>query len=105
MEREATFQYQILRVPDSEAANCLFINGTLIHRSKEEYPESAKVLSELGCETLELNGSEMAKAQVRSRVFNVSQQLHEAFLFDSLFQGALTCCSILIRKPKHIRSL
>lgn len=78
MEREATFQYQILRVPDSEAANCLYINGTLIHRSKEEYPESVKVFSELGCETLELNGSEIAKAQVRavSALLHIAQRLN-----------------------------
>jgi len=82
MEKEATFQYQILRVPDKEAANCLYINGTLIHRSPEEFPESAKVFEELACDKLDLNMSEMAKAQ-----------------------GALTCCSILIRKPKHIKNL
>ena len=64
MEREATFQYQILRVPDRDAANCLFINGTLIHRSSNECHESPKVFNELSCETLESNISEMAKAQV-----------------------------------------
>lgn len=64
MEREATFQYQILRVPDRDAANCLFINGTLIHRAADEFPESAKTFNELACETLESNISELAKAQV-----------------------------------------
>ena len=62
MEREATFQYQILRVPDRDAANCLYINGTLIHRA--EFHESTKVFNELACETLESNISEIAKAQV-----------------------------------------
>ena len=82
MEKEATFQYQILRVPHLEAANCLYINGTLIHCSAKQYPDSAKVFDEMNCETLELNISEIAKAN-----------------------GALTCCSILIRKPKHLKSL
>ena len=82
MEKEATFQYQILRVPDQDAANCLYINGTLIHRSAKEFPESAKVFEDIACEKLDLNVSELSKAQ-----------------------GALTCCSILIRKPKHIKSL
>lgn len=64
MEREATFQYQILRVPERDAANCLFINGTLIHRAADEFHESTKVFNELACETLESNISELAKAQV-----------------------------------------
>lgn len=64
MEREATFQYQILRVPDRDAANCLFINGTLIHRTSDEFNESTKVFNELACETLELDISEIAKIQV-----------------------------------------
>nr|CAH0102288.1 unnamed protein product [Daphnia galeata] len=85
MEREATFQYQILRVPDRDAANCLFINGTLIHRTSDEFNESTKVFNELACETLELDISEIAKI--------------------AKVQTALTCCSILIRKPKHIKSL
>lgn len=43
MEREATFSYQTLTVSEDEAANCLYINGTLIHRAIEEIPESFKV--------------------------------------------------------------
>lgn len=61
MEREATFQYQILRVPDRDAANCLFINGTLIHRTGDEFQESVKIFNELACDTLELDISEVAK--------------------------------------------
>ncbi|KAF5272511.1 hypothetical protein FQA39_LY18789 [Lamprigera yunnana] len=43
MEREATFGYQTLTLPEDEAANVLFLNGTLIHKSTEEIPESFKV--------------------------------------------------------------
>ncbi|XP_026317354.1 N(G),N(G)-dimethylarginine dimethylaminohydrolase 1 [Hyposmocoma kahamanoa] len=46
MEREATFSYQTLTVPEDEAANCLYVNGTLIHRAIEEIPESFKVFCE-----------------------------------------------------------
>ncbi|VVD00711.1 unnamed protein product, partial [Leptidea sinapis] len=42
MEREATFCYQTLTVPEDEAANCLFVNETLIHRAIEEIPNSFK---------------------------------------------------------------
>ena len=108
MEREATFQYQILRVPDRDAANCLFINGTLIHRTSDEFNESTKVFNELACETLELDISEIAKiAKVQVCLANL---ICEACTIVSTYadfysQTALTCCSILIRKPKHIKSL
>ncbi|KAM3968538.1 N(G),N(G)-dimethylarginine dimethylaminohydrolase 1 [Aphomia sociella] len=46
IEREATFSYQTLSVTEDEAANCLYINGTLIHRAIEEIPESFKVFCE-----------------------------------------------------------
>lgn len=41
MGQEATYRYQTVTVPDLMAANCLFVNGTLIHRS--EFPNSIKV--------------------------------------------------------------
>lgn len=67
---------QICKVPDTEAANCLFINGTLVHRSAEEFPVSASLLKTLGYPTVEVNASELAKCD-----------------------GALTCCSLLCADP------
>ncbi|KAI5647014.1 hypothetical protein NE865_01269 [Phthorimaea operculella] len=46
MEREATFTYQTLSVSEDDAANCLYVNGTLIHRAIEEIPQSFKVFCE-----------------------------------------------------------
>lgn len=43
IEREANFTYQTLTVPEDEAANCVYVNGTLIHRAIEEIPEAFKV--------------------------------------------------------------
>lgn len=43
IEREAIYSYQTLTVPEDVAANCLYVNGTLIHRAIEEIPESFKV--------------------------------------------------------------
>lgn len=43
MEREATFSYQTLTLPEDDAANVLFLNGTLVHRSVDEIPSSFKV--------------------------------------------------------------
>lgn len=37
------FGYQTLTVPEEDGANVLYINGTLVHRSEEEVPESCKV--------------------------------------------------------------
>lgn len=43
IEREATFSYQILTLPEEQAANVLCINGTIIHRSIDEIPVSHEV--------------------------------------------------------------
>lgn len=43
MEREATFSYQTLTLPEDSAANVLYLNGTLVHRSLEDIPRSFKV--------------------------------------------------------------
>ncbi|KAK4309802.1 hypothetical protein Pmani_018563 [Petrolisthes manimaculis] len=84
IEREATFRYQTLTVPDNIAANVVFANGYLLHRSADEYPDSAKVFEEkLSHWTLKpLCSSEMEKAN-----------------------GALTCQSILIRKTRHLKNI
>jgi dimethylargininase len=44
MEREATFSYQTLTLPEDDAANVLYLNGTLVHRSIDEIPQSFKVI-------------------------------------------------------------
>lgn len=46
IEREATYGYQTLTVPEDAAANVLYVNGTLIHRSEDEIPQSSKVFAE-----------------------------------------------------------
>lgn len=43
IEREATYSYQTLTLSEENAANVLFINGLLIHRSIEEIPISYQV--------------------------------------------------------------
>lgn len=46
IEREASHRYQTLTLPDENAANSIFANGTLIHIDATEAPESAKLFSE-----------------------------------------------------------
>ena len=43
VEREASHRYQTLTLPEDGAANCLYVNGTLIHRSRDEAPKSDAV--------------------------------------------------------------
>lgn len=84
IEREATFRYQTVTVPDLNAGNVVFANGFLIHRSAEEYPASAKVIEDkLSLWTLKpITFTEFEKAK-----------------------GSLSCCSILIRKTRHLKNI
>lgn len=44
IQREASFQeYMKITVPEDCAANVLYINGTLVHRSEQEAPQSYQV--------------------------------------------------------------
>ncbi|XP_017778101.1 PREDICTED: N(G),N(G)-dimethylarginine dimethylaminohydrolase 1, partial [Nicrophorus vespilloides] len=61
MEREATFSYQTLTLPEDEAANVIYLNGTLVHRSAEEIPKSFQVFSNKINFTKNVNISQLAK--------------------------------------------
>lgn len=73
MAEKAKFSYKFLEVSPDAAANCLWINGTLIHRAASEFPDIEKEFASLQCPKLQLANSELCKAD-----------------------GALTCCSLLI---------
>lgn len=50
MQQMSDHRYDKLTVPDDMAANCIYLNipnkgHVLLHRTPEEYPESAKVKS------------------------------------------------------------
>ncbi|ENN77554.1 N(G),N(G)-dimethylarginine dimethylaminohydrolase 1 [Dendroctonus ponderosae] len=83
MEREATFSYQTLTLPEDEAANVLFLNGTLVHRTPEETPLSFKIFGE--------------KIEYPRRSTNFSQ-------LSKLSSGLSSSC-LLVKRAKHIRSL
>lgn len=74
IELNARYKYKRLAFPDDNGANCVFVNGVVLHPSKEDYPESFRVWQTLECEKIPLPNSEGAKAD-----------------------GSLTCGSILIR--------
>ena len=43
IESEGSHKYERLAFPDDNAANCIFINGTILHCSREDYPNSMHV--------------------------------------------------------------
>ena len=66
------FQYEVVRLSDDNAANCVFINDKLICSTCEDYPNSLSSLKELKIEKIYVPGGELAKVD-----------------------GSLTCCSLL----------
>lgn len=83
MEREATFNYQTLTVSEDIAANVLYINGTLVHRSLDDIPQSFKVFAE--------------KVDFPRRSVSINQLAKTS--------SGLTSCCLLIKRSRHIRSL
>ncbi|XP_072930617.1 N(G),N(G)-dimethylarginine dimethylaminohydrolase 1 [Epargyreus clarus] len=77
MEREANYSYKTLTVPEEEAANCLYVNGTLIHRAIEEIPKSFKIF----CERIDFARRSVCFSELAS------------------MSTGLTACSLLVRKP------
>nr|XP_033773077.1 N(G),N(G)-dimethylarginine dimethylaminohydrolase 1 isoform X2 [Geotrypetes seraphini] len=81
MQQMSDYRYDKLTIPDDDAANCIYLNipnkgHVLLHRSPEEYPESAKVYEKLKDHMLiPISNTELEKVD-----------------------GALTCCSVLINK-------
>lgn len=61
MEREATYSYQTITLPEDEAANVLYLNGTLVHRSEGEIPKSYQVFCDKIDSRRSLEITELAK--------------------------------------------
>ncbi|XP_067638109.1 N(G),N(G)-dimethylarginine dimethylaminohydrolase 1 isoform X2 [Eurosta solidaginis] len=83
MEREASFKYHTITLPEEHAANMLYINGTLIHRSPREIPASYKVIKE--------------KIDTPSRSIDISE--------FGKFSNGLTSACLLLRRWKSIRNI
>lgn len=58
---KAEFEYDVIKVPDTQAANCVFVNGHLICRLPEEFPESIPKLDKLPVEKKYMSWSELSK--------------------------------------------
>ncbi|RYH05699.1 hypothetical protein EON65_43990 [archaeon] len=65
-------RYKTLYLPDMEAANCLYINNTIIRRSDVEFPKSAEGWRGITTKQVQIEADELGKVD-----------------------GALSCCSLL----------
>ena len=74
IETEGKFQYDFIQCPDDIAANCLYLNGTLVHVSQESFPDSHSVFEKLPGKKIALSAAELNKVD-----------------------GCFTCCSVLIK--------
>jgi len=83
IEREATNRYQTLTLPEDEAANCMYVNNTLVHTHSIEIPLSSKVFSE--------------KINFPKREISLSE-------FQKTGRGLSSIC-ILVKKSKTIRKI
>jgi len=85
VEREATHRYQTLTLPEDGPSNCLMLNGTLVHRSREEAPKSDAVFSaKVDYDRLPVAISEFQRTES---------------------QCPLSGLFLLIRKTKHVRRI
>lgn len=55
-------KYKRVVFPDNNGANCLFINGTVMHPPEVEYPNSYRIWQTIKYPRVELPNSELAKA-------------------------------------------
>lgn len=83
IEREATFTYQTLTLSEDNAANVLYINGFLVHRSMEEIPVSYQIISN--------------KIDIPRKILNFSEL--------GKYSSGLTSCCILVKRSRYIRNL
>lgn len=85
IEREASHRYQTLTLPEEGSSACLFVNGTLVHRTKEETPK---------CDAVFNAKFDYPRKAVALSEFAKSQPCRPV---SSLF--------LLLRKSKHVRRL
>ena len=111
MEREATHRYQTLTLPEDRAANCMFVNGTLVHRGRQEAPKSQPVSLRrkfpLKCKFMSFILLLLCQNQVFSAKIDLPRvpvSISE-FSRSNIQQRPISSLFILIRKSKHVRKL
>ena len=77
IEASGKFKYSFFELPDDIGANCLYLNGAIVHVSEKDYPSSYQLFKEnhtLTDKKMALSVSELNKVD-----------------------GCFTCCSVLIK--------
>lgn len=76
MEEKGHYKYRFYELPDDTGANCLYLNNTIVHASKECFPKSWERFEQLDtpAKKIALASSELNKVD-----------------------GCFTCCSVLIK--------
>ena len=98
-------RYRTLTLPEDRAANGLFVNGTLVHRSKAEAPKSDPVRS-IGVVTLSYDVISTVIFQVFSAKIDFPRQpVAISELSKTSLQRPLSSLFIMVRKTKHVRRL
>ncbi|XP_035293609.1 N(G),N(G)-dimethylarginine dimethylaminohydrolase 1 isoform X1 [Cricetulus griseus] len=103
MQQMSDHRYDKLTVPDDMAANCIYLNipnkgHVLLHRTPEEYPESAKFKHSV------TGSAHLAYMLSHSRGGAAFEKLKYHLLIPvsnsemEKVDGLLTCCSIFINK-------
>ncbi len=82
-EAHGPVKYDVLAVPDRDAANLVYINGHLIRRSSQEFPNSGVIFDSF---VRKMNHSHRGHVIVQKEV-NASEL--------AKVDGAITCCSLL----------
>ncbi len=77
IEQQGHFKYKFLQVSDDFGANCLFVNGTVVHVSKDAYPKS--------CEEFDKFSSDGVSDKIAVNMSELNK-----------VDGCLTCSCVLI---------
>ena len=93
-------RYHTITLPEDEAANCLFVNGSLLHTHSVEIPLSAQV------SYCNLDPEKFIKLyfQVFKEKINFPQKEIALSEFSKTGRGLSSLC-LLVRKTKNIRKL
>lgn len=63
IEEKGQFKYNFYEIPDDAGANCLYLNGTIVHASQDWFPGSYERFKQLDtpAKKVTLSGSELNK--------------------------------------------
>ena len=63
IQEKGHFKYRFFNIPDDPGANCLYLNNTIVHASREWFPKTSELFEQLEttAKKITLCGSELNK--------------------------------------------